>query len=406
MENYRLLKLPSILIELRRAELNKENEKDAYYQNGNKILDEYGNEINDIAIHNHISNLVDQFCTPIEHIVLLAGAGASVITDDTGKIDLKYGLTMKELKDAVFTELENMRKENKSYNFDELSQMISFLKNKEDANLEDFLSALIASEVFIKRGKKKYKESINVILQIIKNKTSYNYDPKIFKHASLIKKLSSRLNNQNRLSIVTTNYDTLFEDAADTIDYTVFDGFNFTYSPKFNSDMFEWNLTKPITDMRSNKMEYKKSVINLLKIHGSLTWMRTDLGEVIRKDKQEIRNPLMIFPSSNKYMQSYETPYFALFSKFQDLLKIKNTLLITTGFSFADNHIAKMICQAIKQNLGLSVLVCDYSIEPELKCENWKDLIQLQENGFRIGFCKATLHDRLTMYLGVGEKND
>lgn len=164
MENYRLLKLPSVLIELRRAELNKENEKDTYYQNGNKILDEYGNEINDIAIHNHISNLVDQFCTPIEHIVLLAGAGASVITDDTGKINLKYGLTMKELKDAVFTELENMRKENKSYNFDELSQMISFLNNKEDANLEDFLSALIASEVFIKRGKKKYKESINVIL--------------------------------------------------------------------------------------------------------------------------------------------------------------------------------------------------------------------------------------------------
>ena len=44
MENYRLLKLPSVLIELRRAELNKENEKDTYYQNGNKILDEYGNE--------------------------------------------------------------------------------------------------------------------------------------------------------------------------------------------------------------------------------------------------------------------------------------------------------------------------------------------------------------------------
>ena len=29
----------------------------------------------------------------------------------------------------------------------------------------------------------------------------------------------------------------------------------------------------------------------------------------------------MIFPSSNKYMQSYQEPYFELFIKFQELLK-------------------------------------------------------------------------------------
>ena len=84
-----------------------------------------------------------------------------------------------------------------------------------------------------------------------------------------------------------------------------------------------------------------------MKIHGSLTWERNN-NEIVRKNKSNVEKPIMIFPSSNKYMQSYEKPYFELFTKFQELLRKSNTVLITTGFSFADNHISQMVIQAIK----------------------------------------------------------
>lgn len=106
----------------------------------------------------------------------------------------------------------------------------------------------------------------------------------------------------------------------------------------------------------------------------------------------------MIFPSSDKYMQSYQEPYFELFSKFQDLLKNPNTLLITIGFSFADNHITQMVTQAITHNTGLSVLVSDYDIEHDT--ENWNKLVTLMKQNHQLAFLSATMDTDLTYYLG------
>lgn len=99
-------------------------------------------------------------------------------------------------------------------------------------------------------------------------------------------------------------------------------------------------------------------------------------------------------------MQSYEEPYFELFSKFQEILKKPNTLLITTGFSFADNHISRMITQAIKHNLGLYTLVTDFKIELETSNKNWNDMLQMMKETYEIIFLKATLNGQLTDYLG------
>ncbi|HAB7537457.1 TPA_asm: SIR2 family protein, partial [Listeria monocytogenes] len=217
--------------------------------------------------------------------------------------------------------------------------------------------------------------------------------------------LSKYTNTPNKLTIVTTNYDTLFEEAAANLNFTVMDGFTFSYNPYFDSDMFEWNLVKDIPNVKTKELEYKKNIINLLKIHGSLTWVNSiEDNRIYRKNKKLVEKPIMVFPSSNKYMQSYENPYFELFTKFQELLRRKNTLLITTGFSFADNHIAKMIIQAIKHNTGLAVLVSDYNIEQNH--ENWIELDALRNNHFRIAFLKATLNDNLINFLSERKQAD
>ena len=94
----------------------------------------------------------------------------------------------------------------------------------------------------------------------------------------------------------------------------------------------------------------------------------------------------------------YQEPYFELFTKFQELLKRPNTLLITTGFSFADNHISQMIIQAILHNKSLATLISDFNITQENA--NWIKLEELMEHNYQIAFLKAAMNSDLTDYLG------
>lgn len=259
---------------------------------------------------------------------------------------------------------------------------------------------MFAYEKFVpEKDAEKFSNTKNAILDIIIKATSYDYDNENFNHVKFLKVLSSLTNPKNKLNLVTTNYDTLLEDAAESMKWTVFDGFSFSQTPQFDSTMFDWNLVKDVPNVKTNENIYKSDVINLFKIHGSLTWQRSDSGQnIVRRNKKSIKNPIMVFPSSNKYAQSYQEPYFDLFSKFQNLLHKPNTLLITTGFSFADNHIARMIISAIETNDGLSALITDFNIESQNN--NWRELLQAMDNYYNIAFLRATLNGDLSEYLG------
>ena len=132
----------------------------------------------------------------------------------------------------------------------------------------------------------------------------------------------------------------------------------------------------------------------------------------------------MVFPSSDKFAQSYQEPYFELFTKFQELIKRPNTLLISSGFSFADDHISKMITQALKNNSSLKLLVTDFNIDPNRQWDeeekkyteikegqsqynkNWSELVHLMDEGYPISFLKATMNSDLVDYLSGRYLND
>lgn len=370
-----------------------------------------------------------------KHIVVLVGAGASVVNDNN-TINNKYGKTINMIAEKVCEELKEKKyeltyltneKDKETIETFSLEEIISIIENKEvdkihigskeesgnkeDNNnksnesirfdLENFLSKLITYNQLVKNeNTEKMKNSQKAIFDIIKKNVAYEYDPKVFRHTSLIKTLSKKLSNENKLSIVTTNYDTLIEDAAELINYTVIDGFSFSREPKFDDDLFEWHLSKHVSNVNTQQNIYKSQVIDLLKLHGSLTWRKNKKGDVLRKDKYAPGDAVMIFPSTNKYMHSYEDPYFELFTKFQELLKRPNTLLITTGFSFSDNHISQMIIQAINHNTGLYVLISDFDITPDKPNKNWEKLMDMLNDHDPIAFLRATLNDELTDYLG------
>lgn len=373
------------------------------------------------------------------NIVFLAGAGASVVGGNSN-----YGKTVKMIADDIFVKLD---KSDNLYSLEELAEMCRYkdgnILDKEKFgesdkprlddgfNLEDFLSTLFHYRPYasgIDKDKDKFNNSIKKILQLIKENTNYSYDSKELKHGYLLNFLSSLSGKDgNKFSIITTNYDVLIEEAAAENNFVVFDGFNFTPIPKFDSSMFEWNLIKEVQNINTREVEYKDKTFNLLKIHGSLTWEKQDDGTILRKNKDSIIDTdkmVMVFPSSDKYAQSYQEPYFELFTKFQDLIKRPNTLLISSGFSFSDDHISKMITQALKNNNSLRLLVTDFNIDPNRKYsekekvfqlieetetsynENWAKLIDLMDKGYPITFLKATLNSDLVDLLRGKYLND
>ena len=371
------------------------------------------------------------------NIVFLAGAGASVTQD----LNPNFGKTVKMIADDVFSKLD---KSDGLYTLKELASQCRYkdgnildkeseetetYKLADSFNLEDFLSTLFHYRPYVPdTDKDKFNNSIKKILQLIKENTNYSYDSKELKHGKLLNFLSSLSGKEgNKFSVITTNYDVLIEEAAAENNFVIFDGFNFTPIPKFDSSMFEWKLIKEVQNINTREVEYKDKTFNLLKIHGSLTWEKQDDGTILRKNKDSIIDTdkmVMVFPSSDKYAQSYQEPYFELFTKFQDLIKRPNTLLISSGFSFADVHISKMVIQALKNNTSLKLLVTDFNIDPNREYDkgdgkfklidqsdsrynqNWAELIDLMDEGYPITFLKATMNSDLVDFLRGKYLND
>ena len=379
-------------------------DNDKYLKNETPLMDEDGNSINDASFKLLIKKETSHFIHKnYGNIIVLAGAGASVVLNGNNICE-KFGKTVSMLAELINKEL---KMDSNCFTLQELADFCKYNVPVEEVeqskinpkfNLEDILSDLLSFEKYVAQGDyAKYEVSKNKIFDLIISNTSYDYDESYLKHSAFINTVSHLVKTPSKLSIVTTNYDTLIEDAADSIGFTVIDGFTFAHRPQFDSDMFEWNLVKDIENIKTRELEYKKNIINLLKLHGSLTWERSD-KHIFRKEKNNVKKPIMIFPSSNKYMQSYQEPYFELFIKFQELLKRPNTLLITTGFSFADNHISQMIIQAILHNKSLALLISDYNINQEN--ENWIRLQELMQHNYQIAFLKATMNSDLVDYLG------
>lgn len=376
----------------------QENKK--YYKDDTELVQDSGQEFTSQifkdTVKAEIQNLLNK---PYENIVVLAGAGASICENGN------KGKTVSQLYGDIKELLEN---DENLYTFDDLKNRTIIDEN--DENLENILSVLIKAISLFKGIKSnefsefidvnKLDQTVEKIKQRIYQATSeYGFDSNC-KHDLLIKKLSRLLPSNSRLNIVTTNYDRLFEEAASSLGFWVFDGFSFSNPPIFDADIFDWKLVKEIPNSKTQELKYRSNMINLLKIHGSVDWERDEKGQLIKiltYKQNDVINPVMIFPSSEKYMQSYQEPYFSLMTKFQELLRKPNTLFMTVGFSFADNHIFEMILQSIKHNNSLSTLITDYTLDDD-KNPNWEKLSEKSEV-YDIHFLKGALNNDLLDYL-------
>lgn len=424
------IKFQSANVKLHTKQKDEKNKE--YWENGKLIeAKDYDDKDSKIIFNEKVRNNVDTFIgrysNGFDNIVLLLGAGASITSYKDEKGVTVGGVTVEKLKKFVE---KNLQKKDELFNIRCLQNMMSM--GEQTFGLEDFISKMHKFKDFCPSEKKeKFTNTLNYIYNLIIYKTMYDFNSKYFNHGKIINYINNNLvKKDHKLNIVTTNYDTLIEDAADKLNYTIFDGFSFSRKPKFDDSMFDWNLSRRVPGFNTNELIYKSNVINLLKIHGSLTWKKEDnnIYRVSKKENiegskvseiHETNNdlPLMIFPSSDKYAQSYQEPFFSLFTKFQGLMRQQNTLIITNGFSFADNHIFEMIETAIKNNPQLSLLITDYSLhkykddskykksddenefDDDKNC-NWHKMVKLMNTGYKIAFLKAALDADLCDYFG------
>lgn len=196
----------------------------------------------------------------------------------------------------------------------------------------------------------KYKELELAICSKIKEVVS----KPLPEHQNPYSELISWINGINRsygVEIFTTNYDLLCEDALERSQTPFFDGFTGSRYAFFDPASISTNDLPP-------------RWVRLWKLHGSIGWMMRPNGQVTRVPECEISN--MVYPSHIKYSQTQAAPFSALFERLKNFIMEPDSLLITTGFSFADAHISSKISECLSANPTSAVIAFQYKkIEEE-----------------------------------------
>jgi hypothetical protein len=288
----------------------------------------------------------------------------------------KYGIpTMQQLAERFFAskekEVNQMSDAAKALILSDESKEIlvtyniNYQENPFVNNLEVFLGTLYSLRFYLQQinnseelGKvdKVINETKHFILYECLNEDNINKDSEIeANYRNFYRKLSLRDSNLPKPNIFTTNYDLYSERALDNIGVTYTNGFSGFIERYFNPSIFNYALAEQM-DISSFKWNVIDSYIYLFKIHGSINWIEVEDSNKLFRIKElqgstysylKSQNNLMIYPSPIKQNASLGTPYSDLFREFQKRIAQNQSVLVTMGYSFVDEHINNLIYQAL-----------------------------------------------------------
>lgn len=185
-------------------------------------------------------------------------------------------------------------------------------------------------------------------------------DTELDAHAAVIQKIGRRGLRKPRARLFTTNYDLCFEEAAKRHRFTVIDGFSHTLEQTYDRAHFDFDIVR--REQGKDAPDYIESVFHLYKLHGSVDWRRMD-GEIIRS-KGPKGDPILIYPRSSKYQESFEAPYLDMIGALQASLREPDTAVIISGFGFNDDHLSRPILSAMETNMSMRLIICDPAFLP------------------------------------------
>lgn len=298
------------------------------------------------------------FRQPFKHIIILAAAGTS-LDNGSNKGETRNGLwkSGRDVIKQLYKEL--LPCDNK------------LRKIANDKDIEAFLSHILLVEKISEEKASRLKPLREQLEKIIRDACQLELDSSNAPHKTFLDKITARKASEPRVQLFTTNYDTLFEQAAQEGGYAVIDGFSFTFPRTFSGRYFDYDIVQRERTRLKDEESFVSKVFHLYKIHGSLTWEKTEQGIVQQVNSTE--SPLIVYPASDKYESSYEQPYFEMMSRFQQALRKENTLLIVLGFGFRDKHIQNVILEAVNQNPSFQLVIVNYNAGGSINREELKE---------------------------------
>ena len=292
-----------------------------------------GKEKQDISLE-ELRNEVAQFLQ-IDNLSFLIGAGCSSNIIDGRETGIPG---MAAIYDGFFSEKPDFDIAGKEMN------------GRFDKNLEKLIEALGAVQIVNQivemdaQAKEKAKNVRSYLRKSILSGLTSMEVKAIYK--DFYAKITQRT-RKTPISIFTTNYDLFNEMALDELGFPYNNGFTGTYRRKFSPSSYNYMYVDNM-NLSRDVWERLSSFFNLVKIHGSISWVRKD-EQVWERDYESISDDdtVMIYPTPLKDRTTLMTPSSDLFRVMENRLVQKNGVLIVMGYSFGDDHINRIILNAL-----------------------------------------------------------
>lgn len=271
----------------------------------------------------------------MDNLNFLIGAGCSSYFES----DVQKGISgMKDLYKGFF-------EENKTFTLSKKN-----VEDKFDYNLERMLEVMGAINVIsdVKNIDSKIEKKIKLVQNYINRKVKDGC------HGEKLKDLykefymkTVRKGNQSPINIFTTNYDVYNEEALDSLGYPYNNGFIGAYKRTFNPLSYKYAYVENM-NLSQDVWNRVPNFYNLYKLHGSITWVKqgSQIAELDYNNISEDEN-LMIYPTPLKDRSTLMTPYSDLFRAMENTLLRENSVLVVLGYSFSDDHINRLILNAL-----------------------------------------------------------
>ncbi|MCJ2389011.1 SIR2 family protein [Limosilactobacillus fermentum] len=151
-------------------------------------------------------------------------------------------------------------------------------------------------------------------------------------------------------NLFTTNYDLFVEKAVDIVlkEQTPL-VFNDGARGYFNRYLDSSNFNRMVAykGLNNNYIDELPS-LTLIKPHGSVNWEKSNDGQVIIRNKV-VGNPVVVPPTGREGEETFLNNHFHdMLRVFQLELDKPESVLFVLGFSFQDDHIARMIRRALE----------------------------------------------------------
>lgn len=179
------------------------------------------------------------------------------------------------------------------------------------------------------------------------------------------------------LELFTVNYDLLLEHALEALGVPYFDGYSGALRARFRTELVE-------AAPGDAEQWLPSFLVRLWKLHGSVNWAWEggERAEVVRLGAAVPEGePAAIYPSDTKYDESRRVPFVVLQDRFRRALSHPETLIVISGYSFADEHLNEMLFDAARRRPRSEFLAFCFDAIPDPLAERALTTPNLQAAG-------------------------